>query len=168
MKAVNIVKNVPACMLTAIILIVITAFASADEQAKVERFKITSYHEGIKQADGECYLVCEYSVAVQPHGIVELADKGMTELLIKAVIVDVIKGKLKRGDKIEYRVYSGEFDMAEKFSKELVGGLRFVFKDRAPDKSLFIDPQNPRSTAQYSPEAETVLRNFFQRSKNSR
>ncbi len=89
----------------------------------------------------------------------------MFELTVKATIVDIIKGRLKRGDQLEFVRYSGTEVEAKKAASDFQGSLKFLFRDNDDKGKLGIDPQNPESVAAFSPERETVLLRFFKGDK---
>jgi hypothetical protein len=125
-----------------------------------QKFSIGPYHESVRKTGGECLLVCQYDITVEPHGIKELALEGLYQVRIRSVVIDALSGKLKRGDKIEFIRYGGDKESTEEWAKSRKGELRFVFRDNA-NGVVFIDPQNPRSTAEYSDETERILKAYF-------
>lgn len=150
-----------------LILHICLAFSSVafgEPSEKDQEDGLTYFIQDIRDSqEGECYLACYYSLTVHPHGI--LAKEGMFELTVKATIVDIIKGRLKRGDQLEFVRYSGTEVEAKKAASDFQGSLKFLFRDNDDKGKLGIDPQNPESVAAFSPERETVLLRFFKGDK---
>ena len=102
----------------------------------------------------EWYLVCDYAVRVQPHGIKHLAAKGWEEVVISCTVVDSIRGGKKVGERFEYRRYR---EGKSKNTKSLIGGLRYVFFVESADGKRFVDPQDPASVWKHSKELARVV-----------
>ena len=102
----------------------------------------------------EIYLVCDYRIAVQEHGIEPLSARGWEELSISCTIVDVIRGPRKVGEKFTYRRYlDGKAKDLVKIEERL-GHLNYVFFVEAPDGTKFVDPQDPSAVWRFEPEIQ--------------
>jgi hypothetical protein len=115
-----------------------------------EYFHQTLHYEG----HPEFYLVCDYAVKVQSHGIAVLAAQGWEEVVVSCTVVDAIRGPKKVGERFEYRRYR---EGKAKETEKLLGGLRYVFFVEAPGGERFVDPQDPASVKDYSEEFARIV-----------
>ncbi len=114
--------------------------------------------------NGTCYLVCAYDVKIIPHGVRSLAEKGLKQLEISVTVVDVVKGKMTRGEKLKFRRYTGDLKLAEKVAKKYKGSLLYLFQLKSDEGEWIVDPQDPRSSLMYGKEIESDVLRVFKKS----
>lgn len=141
--------------------LIILFFATSAYRTYADINKVQPFHEEISKLGAECYLVCVYDSMVNPHNIPHLAASGNYQITIKATIVKVVRGKKKIGNKIEFIRFSGTKEEADKAAETSDGKLKFIFRQVAPDGTLFIDSQNPDSIWPFSDENEKALLELF-------
>ncbi len=113
------------------------------------------FHQSLHdEGHPELYLVCDYAVKVQPHGIASLAARGWEEVVVSCTVVDAIRGPKKVGERFEYRRYR---EGKAKETEKLLGGLRYVFFVEATGGERFVDPQDPASVKDYCEEFARIV-----------